>query len=157
MKYLLIILILVSICYSADGNDVNSLSAAVVAMRQELPQKEKELAEKEYHGNIEDITAQRLQDVNEVYKYAKDMNDIAMRACKKMGIKVESGQAIAKIINIKKQKNELRRNNAEVIKFVAEVIKDPNNLPEPNDPNYVSVVEENNKFLLLVMESCQPW
>jgi len=156
-KKLLLILFVCGLCFAADSNDVNTLSDTVVSMAQELPVKEKALAAKEYSGTITAITTQRLTDVNEVYGFARDMNDKAMQACAKMGLKADRTQAIAKIIKIKKQKKETQKNNAEIIQFVAEVITDPNILPDPNDPNYAYEVEKNNKFLRAVMEACQPW
>lgn len=157
MKYIFIILLVCGFCFAADTNDVNTLSAAVVSMAQELPEKEKQLAEKEYNGTITDITTERFEDVNSVYQFTKNLNDKAVQACQKMGLKADRTQAIEKIIKIKKQKIENRKQNAEIIKFVTEMIKDPNMLPDPNAPNYAYEVEKNNEFLLAVMESCQPW
>jgi hypothetical protein len=157
MRYIFIILLFCGFCLAADNNDVNTLSDTVVSMKAELPQREKQLAEKEYFGTISDIIQERIEDVNGVYKFSKDLNDKAVQACQKMGLKADRTQAIDKIIKVKKQKIENRKQNAEIIKFVTELIKDPNMLPDPNAPNYAYEVEKNHEFLLAVMESCQPW
>jgi|GEM_PF-3652243 len=140
----------------APFDDLEVRKTEVESMVKELPVKEANLKTKTYSGTIEEVLELRVVDVNEVYQYAKELNEKAVKVCEDMGLKVTKQEAVKKIVDAKKEKLERQKTNSEFLKDVNEFLNDPNVLPDVNDPNYAYEVERNQQFLLAVMEMCEP-
>ena len=139
-----------------DVNDIEVRKLEVETMVKELPVKEKQLDTKVYAGTAGEVLGQIAVDANEVYQYAKTLNEKAVKVCEDMGLKVSKQEAVKKIVDAEKERLEKRKINSEIIKGVHEILTDPNIPPDVNDPNYAYEVERNQEFMLAVMEMCDP-
>ena len=150
--------------FGADVNDVNDVNEVDVSVEiaeiktivTELPQKEKELAKKQYTGTIEEIMAQRVLDVNEVQIETKLLKDKTKSVAEKIKLEKRQESILNKRLSAEERELSRQKNNAEIIKISYQILNDPNLLPDPNDPNYLDEVMKNQQAMLFIMEACKP-
>lgn len=130
----------------------------VEQMVKDLPVKEQTLKEKEYTGTIDAILEQRIEDVNDVLVFAKDMVTKAKEVCEKMDLMPKNKDFVKTVIDRhgKVEEKEKQKNNNILMHAVVEILNDPNSQPDPADPNYIEESERRMDFLAAVIEICSP-
>lgn len=157
--FIIIVFLFVSVMFllAEDTPDIEAEKAEVAEMiTKTLPVKQKNLATKTYSGTMSQIMTARITDVNEVHSYIGTIKDKAQVVCEKMGYNLGKTEAMKKLIKqfSGAEKIEKQKNNDEFTKTVIDLLEE--NPPDPNDPNYVLLVERDNEFLQAVMEICSP-
>lgn len=158
MRYAITILIAFSVGFLAEKaiseDEVALIKAEVDATLEEVVDKQRELPTKTYSGTVQEVLTARIEDVNEIkfkIDHAKVKSD---EVFEKSGQRVELKDRVKAIIHEKSNEDliEKKKNNNQIVKWVDEIVNDPNTYTDPNDPNELAAMldfQENvyNAFL----------
>jgi len=158
---LLVLIVILSMGIVATALDpeteTEQLKKDVIEMAEKhLPAKRKELKTKTYAGSMDEVIAARVHDVNEVVVYSTDIQVKAKDVCERLGMTTVKKDAIKKLIIEKTKHDKLKKQkqNAEFLKAVTEMLEEAT--PDVNDPNYVEIVQNNDAFMIAVLEVVTP-
>ena len=149
--YIVLFCILIAVLpiLADDANTIAVRQADIVTRIQELPDKNQQLDTKVYTGTFGDILTQRVVDLNDIIVFSQQIIVDANQLCDDMNQPCPPGSAVCAIIQRFTETNNLEVNkvNNEFLGLVNETVNDSNNLPDVNDPNYLTVVQENAELL----------
>ncbi len=166
-SFVLIAILVVSIvicmtAFAVDPNDPKSMEQEELRIKNDveiLKVKQRELKTKQYSGTMREILALRVIDVNEVKTKATKISDDVIKFIElKKGKRLEKSDAMRELLGerVKEPEAKIQKQNAEIRMAVEFMISDPNFLPDSNDPDYVSEIEQLNEFVEAINELCNP-
>lgn len=138
---------------SGEG-EIEAIKAELDSTVAEVVDKQRELPTKTYSGTVQEVLSARIDDVNEIkvkIEHAKVKSD---EVFDKTGQRLELKDRVNVIIHEKLNEDliEKKKNNNQIIKWIDELVNDPNTYEDPNDPNEVAVFME---FQTIVYQSLQ--
>lgn len=149
--YIILFYILITVLpiLADDANTIAVRQADIVNRIQELPDKNQQLDTKVYTGTFGDILTQRVVDLNDVIVFSQQITVDANQLCDDMNQPCPPECAVRVVIQRFTEVNDIviKKGNNEFLHSVNEYVSDSNNLPDPNDPDYLAVVQENAEML----------
>jgi flagellar basal body-associated protein FliL len=124
--------------------EIEAIKAEIDETLEQVVTEQRELPTKEYSGTVQEILTARIDDVNNVKVKIEHAKAKTEEVFEKSGHRVELKDRVVQIIHEKTQEEliEKKKNNNQIIKWVDELVNDPNTYEDPNDPNEVATLME---------------
>lgn len=158
MRYIIIIaaafLAGFAVNQAISEDEVSLIKAEVDATLEEVVDKQRELPTKTYSGTVQEVLTARIEDVNEIkvkIDHAKVKSD---EVFEKTGHRVELKDRVKAIIHEKSNEDliEKKKNNNQIVKWVDEIVNDPNTYTDPNDPNELATFLEFQQIVYVALQ-----
>jgi hypothetical protein len=128
---------------SGEG-EIEAIKAELDSTVAEVVDKQRELPNKTYSGTVQEVLTARITDVNDIKVKIEEAKEKSDEIFDRTGQKLELKDRMKEVVRVKMQEDllEKKKNNNQIIKWIDELVNDPNTYEDPNDPNEVAVMME---------------